>query len=96
VEKGITNGTSDTTFSPNAECTRAQIVTFLYRSQKSPDAASKNPFTDVDENAYYAEAVLWAVDNKITKGATVTTFAPGAECTRAQIVTFLYRCMGEE
>ncbi len=96
VEKGITNGTSDTTFSPDAKCTRAQIVTFLYRSQKSPDAASKNPFTDVDENAYYAEAVLWAVDNKITKGATATTFAPDAECTRAQIVTFLYRCMGEE
>ena len=92
VENGITEGTSDTTFSPNATCTRAQIVTFLWRSEKSPAAGSRNPFADVKSTAYYADAVLWAVKEDITKGSTNTTFSPNADCTRAQIVTFLWRC----
>ena len=92
VENGITKGTSDTTFSPNMTCTRAQIVTFLWRSEKSPAAGTANPFADVKSTAYYADAVLWAVKENITKGTTSTTFSPNADCTRAQIVTFLWRC----
>ena len=91
VENGITEGTSNTTFSPNATCTRAQIVTFLWRSEKSPAAGTANPFADVKSTAYYADAVLWAVREDITKGTTNTTFSPDADCTRAQIVTFLWR-----
>ena len=91
VENGITKGTSDTTFSPDATCSRAQIVTFLWRSQKSPAVGSVNPFTDVSANAYYTDAVLWAVEENITKGTTATTFSPDTDCTRAQIVTLLYR-----
>ena len=92
VENGITKGTSDTTFSPNMTCTRAQIVAFLWRSEKSPAAGTANPFADVKSTAYYADAVLWAVKENITKGTTNTTFSPDADCTRAQIVTFLWRC----
>ena len=92
VENGITKGTSDTRFSPDDTCTRAQIVTFLWRSEKSPAAGSRNPFADVKSTAYYADAVLWAVREDITKGTTSTTFSPDADCTRAQIVTFLWRC----
>ena len=92
VENGITKGTSDTTFSPNMTCTRAQIVAFLWRSEKSPAAGTANPFADVKSTAYYAVAVLWAVKENITKGTTNTTFSPNADCTRAQIVTFLWRC----
>ena len=92
VENGITKGTSDTTFSPNMTCSRAQIVTFLWRSEKSPTAGTANPFADVKSTAYYADAVLWAVKENITKGTTSTTFSPNADCTRAQIVTFLWRC----
>ena len=92
VENGITKGTSSTTFSPDDTCTRAQIVTFLWRSEQSPAAGSSNPFTDVSADAYYANAVLWAVKEAITTGTTRTTFSPDAECTRAQIVTFLWRC----
>ena len=91
VENGITKGTSDTTFSPNMTCTRAQIVAFLWRSEKSPAAGTANPFADVKSTAYYADAVLWAAKEDITKGTTNTTFSPNADCTRAQIVTFLYR-----
>ena len=92
VENGIAKGTSDTTFSPNMTCSRAQIVTFLWRSEKSPAAGTANPFADVKSTAYYAGAVLWAVKEDITKGTTNTTFSPDADCTRAQIVTFLWRC----
>ena len=92
VENGITKGTSDTTFSPNMTCTRAQIVAFLWRSEKSPAAGTANPFADVKSAAYYADAVLWAAKKDITKGTTNTTFSPDADCTRAQIVTFLWRC----
>ena len=92
VENGIAKGTSDTTFSPNMTCTRAQIVAFLWRSEKSPAAGTANPFADVKSTAYYADAVLWAAKEDITKGTTNTTFSPDADCTRAQIVTFLWRC----
>ena len=92
VENGITKGTSETRFSPDATCSRAQIVAFLWRSEKSPAAGSRNPFADVKSTAYYADAVLWAVREDITKGTTSTTFSPDADCTRAQIVTFLWRC----
>ena len=92
VENDITKGTSDTTFSPNMTCTRAQIVAFLWRSEKSPAAGTANPFADVKSTAYYADAVLWAVKENITRGTTNTTFSPNADCTRSQIVTFLWRC----
>ena len=92
VENGITKGTSDTRFSPDDTCTRAQIVAFLWRSEKSPAAGSRNPFADVKSTAYYADAVLWAVKEDITTGTASTTFSPDADCTRAQIVTFLWRC----
>lgn len=93
VENGVTVGTSATTFSPNATCSRAQIVTFLWRAQKSPAAGSANPFDDVADSAYYADAVQWAVQKDITKGTGATAFSPDANCIRAQIVTFLYRSM---
>ena len=95
VENGVTNGTSATTFSPSASCNRAQIVTFLWRAQKSPAAAAANPFTDVAADAYYTNAVLWAVKEGVTAGTTATTFSPAADCTRAQIVTFIYRALAE-
>ena len=95
VEQGITNGTGDgTTFSPNAACNRAQIVAFLWRSEKMPAADTANSFTDVASDAYYVDAVNWAVENGITEGTgDGTTFSPDSNCNRAQIVTFLYRCM---
>ena len=95
VENGITNGTTATTFSPEQNCSRAQIVTFLWRSEKSPAAGTVNPFTDVKASAYYADAVLWAVKEDVTKGTTNTTFSPDANCTRAQIVTFIWRALAE-
>ena len=95
VENGITKGTSATEFSPDQNCSRAQIVTFLWRSEKSPAAGTVNPFTDVKASAYYADAVLWAVKEDVTKGTTSTTFSPDDNCTRAQIVTFIYRALAE-
>ena len=95
VENGITEGTSDTTFSPNATCTRAQIVAFLWRSEKSPAAGTANPFADVKSTVYYADAVAWAVANGVTNGTTSSTFSPDNGCTRAQIVTFLYRAFNK-
>ena len=91
VENGITSGTSSTTFSPNDPCTRAQIVTFLWRAAGSPTVNASNPFTDVAKGEYYYDAVLWAVANGITSGTSSTTFSPNDTCTRAQAVTFLYR-----
>ena len=91
VENGITVGTSATTFSPELTCSRAHIVTFLWRAANSPSARTVNPFTDVAADAYYIDAVLWAVKHKITVGTTLSTFSPDEGCTRAQIVTFLYR-----
>lgn len=93
VENGITMGTSATTFSPDATVTRAQVVTFLWRANGQP-AAWNSGFTDVSADAYYAKAVAWAVQNGITTGTGFGVFSPDAACTRAQIVTFLYRYLG--
>ncbi len=96
VSEGITSGTSATTFGSNATCSRAQIVTLLYRANGLDTLNIKNnPFTDVTEGSYYYDAVLWAAENGITGGTSADTFSPGADCTRAQIVTFLYRYMGK-
>ena len=93
VEKKITTGVTDTTFEPNSPCTRAQIVTFLYREAGSPELAkdAANPFSDVSDSSVYYNAILWAVEKKITTGVTETTFVPNDTCTRAQAVTFLFR-----
>lgn len=91
VEKGITTGTSDTTFSPDAPCTRAQAVTFLWRCAGEPEAETGSAFSDVIDKDYYAKAVAWAAEQGITTGTTDTTFSPSDPCTRAQIVSFLYR-----
>jgi hypothetical protein len=96
LSNGITYGTSEITFEPDATCTRGQIVTFLYRLAGSPSVEGvENPFTDVKAGDYYYNAVLWAVKNGITTGATETTFEPDEICTRGQIVTFLYRYEGK-
>lgn len=96
VENEITTGTSETTFSPNDNCTRAQIVTFLWRAAGQPDlTGDENPFTDVKESDYFYKAVLWAVENSITTGVTATEFGPKNICTREQAVTFMYRAKGQ-
>ena len=95
VGKGITSGTSATTFDPSGNCTRAQAVTFLWRAAGSPAPKTKvMPFADVKAGSYYETAVLWAVEQGITKGSSDTMFSPDATCTRAQIVTFLWRAGG--
>ena len=96
VENDVTNGLSDTMFGPYASCTRAQIVTFLWRAAGSPEPKTVSSFSDVPASAYYAKAVEWAVENGITNGMTETTFAPDATCTRGQSVTFLYRALGKK
>ena len=93
VKSGVTNGLSDTMFGPYASCTRAQIVTFLWRAAGSPEPKTASSFADVPASAYYAKAVAWAVENGITNGMTETTFAPDATCTRGQSVTFLHRAL---
>ena len=90
VDKGITNGMTETTFALNATCTRGQSVTFLHRALKGTASGSAN-FTDVKSDAFYADAINWAVANNVTNGTSNTTFSPNADCTRAEIVTFLYR-----
>ena len=94
VEKGITNGVSSNMFAPNDPCTRAQIVTFLWRAAGSPASKSMSSFTDVPADAFYAKAVAWAVENGITSGTGESKFSPNSACTRAQAVTFLYRASG--
>ncbi len=97
VKSGVTNGLSDTMFGPYESCTRAQIVTFLWRAAGSPEPkATTSAMTDLNPNAYYYKAVLWAIENGITDGMTETTFAPDATCTRGQSVTFLYRALGKK
>ena len=93
VDKGITNGLSDTMFGPYESCTRAQIVTFLWRAAGSPEPKTAVSFADVPAGSYYAKAVAWAIENGITNGMTATEFAPDATCTRGQSVTFLYRAL---
>ena len=90
VENGITTGTAEGTFSPDATCTRAQAVTFLARAQNAK-ATGKTAFSDVPADSYFADAVAWAQANGVTTGTSETTFSPDNDCTRAQIVTFLYR-----
>ena len=91
VKQGITSGTSASTFGPDASCTRSQMVTFLWRANGSPKATGTNPFTDVDVDDYYYDAVLWAAEQGITSGTSSTTFSPDAVLTRGQTVTFLWR-----
>ena len=95
VENGITKGTDDTHFSPDGICTRAQIVTFLWRAAGSPEPKTMSSFADVSMDAYYAKAVAWAVENGITTGTGDGKFSPDATCTRAQSVTFLFRALGK-
>ena len=94
AEKGITSGTDDTHFSPNAACTRAQIVTFLWRAAGSPEPKGTGSFADVSADSYYTKAVAWAVENGITGGTGDGKFSPNATCTREQAVAFLYRASG--
>lgn len=96
VENNITTGVSETEFAPEMECTRAQVVTFLWRAAGAPKASGKNAFADVKADSYYYDAVMWAVENGITTGVSETEFAPDMECTRAQVVTFLNRASGEK
>ncbi len=96
VSKGITKGATDTTFEPNAGCTRAQAVTFLYRFAGEPTVKGTNKFTDVKKSDYFYNAVLWAVQEGITVGTTDDTFSPGQTCTRAHIVTFLFRMLVQD
>ena len=93
TQRGITNGTSADTFSPDAPCTRAQGITFLWRAQNSPAAGGGARFSDVDAGAYYAGAVAWAVERGVTNGTSANAFSPDAPCTRAQIVTFLWKTL---
>lgn len=97
VEKAITNGMDETHFGPDGECTRGQMVTFLYRAMNKPEVKdTTNPFTDVKEDQYYTDAVLWAVEQGITKGMTANTFEPDSKVTRGQAVTFLNRVKNEK
>jgi len=96
VENGITNGLNATTFGSGQPCTRAQVATFLWRTLGKPaPSLGSNPFADVTDSAYYYDAVLWAVDNGVTTGLSASSFGPNAQCSRAQIVTFLYRALGK-
>ena len=94
LERGITKGTSATAFSPSAPCTRAQVVTFLWRAKGCPEPDAQNGFSDVRKGAYYYQSVLWAVENAVTNGVTEKFFAPHLDCSRAQILTMLWRDAG--
>ena len=97
AENGITGGTSANTFSPDANCSRAQVVTFLHRMIASPEpAAITLPFADVKTSDYFYKPVKWAYGSKITGGTSNTTFSPDESCTRAQVVTFLWRTAGQQ
>ncbi len=96
VEQGITSGTTQSTFSPDAVCSRSQMVTFLYRNANSPAVRGSHAFSDVQSGAYYHDAVIWAAEQGVTKGTSDTAFSPCADCTRGQMVTFLYRYLGKE
>ncbi len=95
VANGITNGMTETTFAPDVQCSRAEIVTFMARMAKSETTNADSAFTDVTAADYYSGAVAWAVENKVTTGTTAATFAPNEKCSRADIVTFLYRYLGK-
>ena len=91
VEKGITNGMDASHFGPAVPCSRAHVVTFLWRAHEKPAAGTNNPFVDVPTGQYYTDAVLWVVSKNITNGMDAAHFGPDAPCQRGQIVTFLYR-----
>ena len=92
LENNITTGASATSFNPNGQCQRAQVVTFLHRAAENPEPSSvKNPFTDVKSSDFFYKPVLWAVEKGITNGISATAFGPTSPCNRAQVVTFLYR-----
>ena len=95
VEKGITAGATADSFNPNGQCQRGQIVTFLWRAAGCPIVEAENPFTDVKETDFYYDAVLWAVENGITSGTSADTFSPFKTCSRAEVVTFLWRANGK-
>ena len=96
LQNKITQGTSKTTFSPAATCTRGQVATFLWRASGSPEPkTTSNPFADVKESDYFYKAVLWAYENKITNGTSKTTFDPEGTCTSAHVITFLWRANGK-
>lgn len=96
IVENITTGTAAATFSPNMDCSRGQIVTFLWRAAGSPKAAgTEHPFTDVAPGAYYFDAMLWAVEQGITSGSSATTFSPDRVCSRSEVVTFLWRANGQ-
>ncbi len=96
MEQGVTSGTGKNTFSPNASCTRGQIVTFLWNSAGKPEPSStENPFVDVKESDYYYKAMLWAAEQKITSGTDATHFSPSKTCTRADAMTFIWRYEGQ-
>lgn len=94
VGRGVTSGTSASTFSPNLTCTRGQVITFLWRAMGQPAPAGDNPFRDVSRSDYYYQAALWAYEQGITSGAAPGVFAPNAACTRAQVITFLWQAEG--
>ena len=94
VENGITSGKTATSFAPYDSCTRAQVMSFLYKAKGSPEVSGSNPFTDVKESDYFYKPVLWAVSQGITSGTSATTFSPYNPCTRAQVMSFLYKAMG--
>jgi hypothetical protein len=97
VEKGITNGMGGNIFGVNATCTRAQMITFIWRaagSMKFDNVTVNSPYTDVSKDGYYYDALIWALLNSITNGTSATTFGPDDLCTRAQALTMLYRYMG--
>ena len=97
VDENITTGTTATTFSPDATCTRNQVVTFLWRAMGSPEpSGGSNPFVDVKSGDYFYKAVLWAVEKGITNGVDATHFGPENSCTRAQVATFLWRTLGSK
>ena len=96
VEHGITEGTSNTTFAPKDYCSRGQVITFLWKAMGSPEPRnSTSPFEDVSDDAYYTKAVLWAAEQKIASGSSDTTFSPNAPCSRAQVMTFLWKLKGQ-
>ena len=95
VQNSVTGGTSATTFSPDGDCTRAQVVTFLWAAAGRPEpVGTSNPFKDISEQDWFYQPVLWAVENQITAGTSADTFGPEDTCTRAQVVTFLYAAAG--
>jgi len=95
AERGITIGTSKTTFQPTAVCSRGQMATFLYRYSGSPAVTGTHPFADVPDNTYYHDAVTWAAQTGVTRGTSATTFSPADNCTRGQMITFLHRLLGK-